>query len=961
MRLLPITMSLCALAGLAVAQQQPGDQPAPSERRQEIRRPAATERVVRLFDFEEAGLTPVPVPEGWVRGQNDPITGRVRPGFPVWNGAELIAGNGAARGRGAVRLPTQGGSASLLLKPGVIAVLPGADYAVAARVRTEGLEHAVAIVAARLLDEAAEPIEGATWFSEPIADMPDWHDVRVTVLTDAPGAAFLQVELLLLQPREAAALLGTPRTGDDELTVWQQDVSGGVWFDDVAILQRPRLRISAESPTGVFLAPRRPAIDLVMRDLTGERLTVGVRLIDHEGNEIDRVEGPPQVGVARLRWVPRIDRLGWYRADAVVRAGDRIVARASLPIAHLPDLPEAPGNVPAPLARPEADRARLEVLLTEAPPEVLSQIADLLRVSGSGAVTLPLWDASPPPDHAARAMELEPAIDELLDGWSTLTLAIPRVSTSAMMRAERDATALARDPVRAERLTEPYLDRFGQRVQSWMLGLAGADGESLIPTPRVDASAARALLDELVPSPVLRVPESYQSVLLGHGHASVVAVPRAMGADELGQLARAWAGAVEPDAATTFALSVPQRGLPADGLIQLARQGVALWHDLSEIDTPGNWSLGIIQPWSSQSGPRGGVRPAPALAAWRLLADRLVDRRGVGLDPITPGVRSMLFVPGPDARAGRDAMLVAWADGTGELPATIELPLGGGSGAGSGGSPDDRGLRFTGVLGNPLEAELIEASEGRAAVHRVRVGRSPVFIEGVDAELLQMLASIRLAPALVESRPGEHEHELVIKNPWSVPLRGRAFILEPGGLSDINQQQVRRDRSWDITPRLAPFSAMPGETVRVPLSLAFASGEESGQRELVVDIDAQGGLIEGLVRRSATFELGLPEATLDAAISLRAFDERANADRPLDAVITAEVTNRSGVTLAADVVLISPGFPRQKATIPELAPGETVIRRFVIPVAQTDRGGNVRVSLTLIDDGARLTRTLEIP
>ncbi|MBZ0171017.1 MAG: hypothetical protein K8E66_01420, partial [Phycisphaerales bacterium] len=96
----------------------------------------SAERITRRFDFEERDTNPGKLPRFWIRAQHDPPS-RVRPGFPLWNQGHLDY-DVSASGAGSVRLPTRGGSASLLLDPGVVTVFPDADYVVTARVRTEG-------------------------------------------------------------------------------------------------------------------------------------------------------------------------------------------------------------------------------------------------------------------------------------------------------------------------------------------------------------------------------------------------------------------------------------------------------------------------------------------------------------------------------------------------------------------------------------------------------------------------------------------------------------------------------------------------------------------------------------------------------------------------------------------------------------------------------------------------------
>ena len=180
--------SLCAL-GASPANAQP-----------DAFRPVSAERVVRVFDFEEQEFNAEEVPQYWVRAQHNPPA-RERPGFPAWNRA-IFDDTRAYSGEFSVRVPTQGGSASLRLSPGVIAAIPGADYVVTARVQTEGLSRSGARLVARFLDDRRQPIPGAEATSRVVRSSGEWALVRAELRGLHDRAAWIQIDLELLQPRE---------------------------------------------------------------------------------------------------------------------------------------------------------------------------------------------------------------------------------------------------------------------------------------------------------------------------------------------------------------------------------------------------------------------------------------------------------------------------------------------------------------------------------------------------------------------------------------------------------------------------------------------------------------------------------------------------------------------------------------------------------------------------------------
>jgi len=108
---------------------------------EDIVRPDAARRVVKIWSFDDTGSGIEPVPNGWFRAQDSTSAGRSRPGYPAYNSAVLDIAQ-AHSGEFSMKLPTQGGGTSLMLAAGSLPAIPDADYLVSAQVRTEGLHYA---------------------------------------------------------------------------------------------------------------------------------------------------------------------------------------------------------------------------------------------------------------------------------------------------------------------------------------------------------------------------------------------------------------------------------------------------------------------------------------------------------------------------------------------------------------------------------------------------------------------------------------------------------------------------------------------------------------------------------------------------------------------------------------------------------------------------------------------------
>src|SRR5690606_4798147 len=89
----------------------------------------------------------------------------------------------------------------------------------------------------------------------------------------------------------------------------------------------------------------------------------------------------------------------------------------------------------------------------------------------------------------------------------------------------------------------------------------------------------------------------------------------------------------------------------------VVRRMLALWRA-----TDAGARAALVDPWRWEGDLRGQVMPAPELAAWRALVDRLADRRIVGEYPLAPGLRCLILAPLESAGDHRPGALALWAE-----------------------------------------------------------------------------------------------------------------------------------------------------------------------------------------------------------------------------------------------------------------------------------------------------------
>ncbi len=944
-------------------------------------RPGAANRLVRLFDFEERLSNATDLPESWFRAQHDPPH-RERPGFPIFNLARLAPTGDEARGEG-VYMPTRGGSAALRLRPGVIPVFPNADYRISTLIRTEGLHHARARLVARFLDADNNPIPGSEARSTLVRSERDWERAYIDLRGDDEGAAFIQIDLELLQPEQfARTLLGARE-------IWPQDFDGAAWFDDVAVVQLPRVELATTSPGNVVTSDQKPELSLLVRDLTGEAIGIGIRVLDIDGVEVDRWSTRIAGGRAATSWQPRLQRLGWYRAVVEVEAGGRRVGSSYCDFVWIPE----PSPITAPRRRTrelagvdanaERERNRFGVDLAELPEGVIPELPELVRRLGVGGVLLPVWGAWAEGRTTVEQLALlEPMLESLLNDWLSVTIALTRLPPPIIERQRVEPEGVLRQfATDAPALTpflDPLLDRYGQRIGRWQIGRSGSARGFAMGEPLSEAVAnAHAQLSALVPGPMVSIGWPAELSLEPFTRARATTQSPAPGAARgaaspgvpgVGAVSMVWpdafpaegvgdaigrfreSGVTGERAELTVVLQPPdaEQLAPRRAVATFAQRVVQAWRAVGE--TPRGSPparLAVPAPWDWIDARRPQPMPTPEFALWRNMVERLAYRRVVGELRLTPGVECWILAPTPSAPVGRGGALVVW---TNQLPAddgVFELFLGHGD------------VRAYDVFGNhtPLRPRLItEADDPEIPprpVHRVRATAEPLFLEGVDVPLLRFLAGFRLEPPLLPAANEIHRREIVLHNPWPAPMSGNWSLIQPGGRPSPSRPP---DRSWDVNPRRMGFALAPGEDASVPMTIVLSPAQEAGPLPFVFEFDLLAGSVQyPRMRLDVPVEVGLD--TLELLLSYRPIPTQVGPD----VLVEATVTNLGDEPAVLEVVAFAPGFPQQRATIPDLPPGERTVVRFQYPGgAATLRGQRVAVRVSDLDSNARLNKSIPV-
>lgn len=908
-----------------------------------------TGRVVRFFDFEEDAFNPDPVPQYWFRAQDDPRA-RARPGFPIWNEAQF-SNTFSRSGVTSVMLPTDGGSTSLRLGAGVIPIFPSADYVVTAAIRTKDLRAARGSISARLLDAEKKPIPASEVRSEAIDSPLDWTPLSIKVPGRWPDAAYLQIDLELLQPQQfiSSTLLGRH-------TVWDEDTIGAVYFDDIGVFQLPRVELSPTAAAGIVSSPDTISFTGVVRDLTGEDLTAQLALRDIHGNVVDTHTVHLGPGGGDLDWTPRIQALGWYEASMHITTGPHIVGSSTCAVLAAPAFRLlSNSNAPAGVvfAPPAARRydVSMGIVLSSASEEQIARTPDLLNKLNLHALTFPIVSDQRP----LASTFLKPVLDRLLADNILTTLWLPSLPASLAtdLRVDpTDAMVLADHPDSAWLpFLQPLLDVYGQRITRWQIGIAPAIPSWGGPELSRRLSKLRDALERSIPDPRIALPWNAQvawpnpaapkNAALAADTLSLV-VPASFSPNAAANAARTWLRQA-PTGTEIHAILQPldDSVSVADQITDLMQRTALIWHALDMgNDNTGQRAqprLSLADPFYREDPARSpSDDPSPLLGVWANLNAHLLGRKVVAVLDNPSGLRCLLLTsPTPVIAGARPTgLLIAWADAS--VPsATLRGYF----------TAPDTALTAFDPFGNPSTISPTD-SNGR---YEIPVGSTPIILEGVDTELARFSAGFEVSPSFVPAVAAVHEHEIILTNPWPVRITGEIHLP--------SQQIGVTNQPWRFTPTSPmQFSIAAGQQTRLPFAFSFSAGEEAGPRQLIANVKITADRPYPPMKLSAPITIGLADLDMQVGVNLAP-----RADGP-DIIVTATVVNSGKSPRTLQVELIASGESRQKLPVSNLGPGESAVRRFVIKNAAAKLSGK-RIRCTLVDvDGLeRLNKFVQAP
>lgn len=869
MRIVCALIVLCLLVGVSRAQ------------------PAEVTRELHNFDFEERRLGNVEdLPMNWEKVEGE--------GLPHYVNAR-ISGDLAHTGTYSFRFDLNGGSLIYRYPAGRIKVQPGAHYHIGCSVFTTVLPHARARLTGYFADIDGNPIAETSRHSRlwsASAENAGWEKLMVELTADDPRCAYLVIELGLVQPAAyAESTLG-------ERKLFEQDIRGTAWFDDVSVAQVPQVTMFTARPGNIFHRSDPLLLEVIVNDRFTDDLSAQLIVRDAHERVIHQVSGgavsiagAQQLGPGKKKMTLRLPQVppGWYQAAMVMSSQGQFVGQQTLDFVQLADDVERL----APDPRFGIDAAHL-------PFDAWEGLAQILPTLGAGRVKLAVWNATGDVQQGNALL-----FDQLVERLQELRI-IPTaclVDLPPEIAKNVGGSSLA-NLLNADRtLWQPHLafliSRHASHLDKWQLGSDGSDAFVTDPAMRQVYRKFYSEFAELVQSPDLAMPWPAWYELDGELPATVAL---AVSPDVLPQQLPLY---------TQEVLSHPGHNLSI-WLQPLDREKYGRELQIRDFAQRFAYALAgganrvdVRFPFvPKRNGDTMGNQPTEMLIITRTLMAMLGGASYKGKVPISDGVEAMLF-----DRDGDSVMLV-WDRGS--QGGVKELPVNLGAQA--------RKVDLWGNVSPVINTAVASANDGPQPGVAIQITPMPFFLVNIDGPLAQMRASVAFDNPMIESSFKEHQRKIRFTNPYKQAIAGSVKLKAPPG--------------WTINPPMFQFSLNPGETFEKDLTVNFPFNTYAGPKTVDAKFTLQNARDDSF-SVPLTLKIGLSDIGLQT-IALRDGN---------DVIVQQMITNYSDKPVNYDAFAIFPGQARQERLVTNLGAGRTTIKKYRFKDVPITPEGRIRSGL----------------
>lgn len=856
-----------------------------------------TNRVLRTFDFEERRLgNAEDLPMHWRK-----VDG---PDFPHYVNGRLTTDRQRS-GRYSFRMDLDGGSCIYRYGGEQIRVQRNAHYRVEGHCQTTPLPNARARLTAYFTDLDHHRLVATVRHSELYtsrADQTDWHNLFVELSSDDARAAYLVVEMGLLQPNmHTNSSLG-------QRSLFVQDIHGTAWFDDLSVSQVPQITMTTDRPGNVFRRGEPLKLTVLVNDRFTDDLAAQLIVRDAWGKSVYQRTGALEMSAAetlgpgqkRMSLLLPTVPPGWYRAALVMTSRGVFVGEQVLDLVLLADT--APAVVPDP---------RFGVIATDLPFEGWDELPQILPFLAVGRVKLAVWSG------AGDVQQLDSAaFDRVLEGLAelgitpTACLISPPPNLVERLNGKTWLQLLKAPPEEWRTQLAYLVSRHANHLDRWQLGADGTDEFVKSADMRRVYGMVYREFASLVQKPDLAMPWPAWYDLDGELPATVaLSVPPSVLPAQLPMYMQDIKAHQGHNLSLTLQLLDRNQYGREMQIQDLAQRVVyALSADAKRIDLPLPFTV-------RQRGAAIEKEPQELLMIMRTLVTTLGGTTFRGKVPIAEGIEAFLF------DKNGQGILVLWDKGNqgGVKPLAINL--------------GERPVRID-LWGN-VTPMLQSGGASENARVQLDVGPMPIILADIDGQLAQLRASVAFDQPLIESSFEPHTRHVRFTNPYRQAIGGTLKLRAPGG--------------WTLNPPTFTFTLNPGETFDREVTIEFPYNSYAGPKTIAAEFNVQAD-------RNSKFSVPM---TLTLGLSDVGMQTMALRDGK-DVLVQQMITNYGERPINYTAFAVHPGQPRQERLVTNLGPGRTTMKKYRLPNIDFSKRAKVRAGVKELDGTRILNDEIEI-
>ncbi len=894
--LLWLVLPMAVDGPVLLAQEQPGSEDA-SHQPDTSRAKLTGQRMMQIFDFEERGIHFLPQPMHWskmVLEEDFQQYSMTAEGFPHYSTGQLDSEHHRS-GQYSFELVPDGASVAFAYDRRQIRAKSGSDFQVTGYVHFEYGKNCRAQISCALVDRLGRIIPGSPHVSQLIGQddqaQDGWARLEVYVPGQFPDARYITVGLWVLQEEQ---------WNSEDIAVsqiFQNNVKALAWFDDIAIYQLPRVILRTDRDSNVFDGDETALLEVEVEGVGildyYIRLTVRAsdgRLIWNDKWMLTGVEGQSNVRTIRLENIPA----GLYNGQLEILTADTLVATRRLTFAKL-----------AKFSGGDAWSGKgFGIIKMEKNEGDWNTQINLTKMANAKLLKLPVWrrhdeEGFLEKDFDLRLIDLQRQNIQVVAVFSE----VPDSLAMKMDIKQRDLLNVLSQDVELWRLPVAFvLAQYARQIPFWQIGGDFDRGwGKWDPRIRPVIDTIRKEFDDIVRNTVIAASlDGMLEINAGQLGTSYVAmkISSAISPKEIPAYLQSSQGRGLNDIwATIEPLSLKDYHR-REVLIDFAKRIAYAKKGHAE-------AIFIDHPWEQrQSNARTVTEPTELFLVFRTLADQLGSMRYVGEFEIQPGIPALVF------DGDGQGCLFTWNENydpqSPDEPPELQFYLGE--------SPE-----MVDLFGN--RTELSEQNR----ITRFRLTQWPVLISKIDSRIAMLRSSLELTPSVLDASISRQRLQLKFVNPFNTPVSGRLRFM-------LNEPCYR---NWRVDPSTLDFVLQPNQVFEQQVTVKFPSNELGGKKDLKIlfSIDAN---------RSYNIQTRIPFEISLLGIDVNLFTRRIGQS---DLLIQQVVTNESDNEVSLRSFVDLPDQSHLERSIPQLQPGATVTKAYLVRDARKWRGKIIRIGL----------------